>query len=766
MKKLFSLIFLFTIVALVINPGATIAQNVSVSAVIPPRMSDYQFAFDSDGYSTLPNNATVSYQITYGSTLNAFDTPNTIITADWSEATAPNGAAVVDYYMGTATDAYGGVKPVIDLQRHTITWMIPNLPAKIKAQTVSFKLLTTNNYTGSSPVNFTVEAKMSNPYYTFPNQVVQKSYQYYQTPAPTSILSPTPMPITSLSPTPSPKSANSTLHITNLSLVGTSQKETSFSITTTAPTKLLVKYGTSPTNLTKIVATQSFSRLANISFTNLLPNTTYYLQITATSPDEKSITSEIFTFKTALHSIPPNLDNSIIVLSSSGNVLSSDVQKQIANKSPFIVLTINSDYQIAYTLTNPVKLHAIDAVIQNNVLAASSTEPIHEHSEIIIPMEQKSPTQYVADLQSLTSGTYTVAVRVTDTSGNIIEKKIADLKILPHLTVYAQDTNQPLQDARIFLSYFDTQTHSFQPITPELFGNIVNPSYTNSYGQIKTILPPGNYRIEESALLYDGVIKDFSIGPGSDQNFPIIYLKRDPANLYSLAVFAKDYLGDSWSRAFEILNYAASSIRIFHLISVLILGSFVLLTFLLFLLRSHLTFRHLPVYLLFHLHWLVKQHKQNYLYGTVSDEYNVPQSRVRIDVEDEDTKNIIAHTYTNKPGKFYLRNTFENNVTLLVSCVGFKPEHVFVDKASVIPDGGLSIMLKKGNLHHLSAAHLFLVGLGDVMGMLFEVSLVISIILELLFFSLYGLEKVALYFILSLFNVIIWLFYLREYISK
>lgn len=47
---------------------------------------------------------------------------------------------VVEYVLGSATDGYGSVSPVIDTINREISWDIPLLAAGVGAQQVEFKL--------------------------------------------------------------------------------------------------------------------------------------------------------------------------------------------------------------------------------------------------------------------------------------------------------------------------------------------------------------------------------------------------------------------------------------------------------------------------------------------------------------------------------------------------------------------------------------------------------------------------------------------------
>ena len=727
-------------------------QTMPVSAFVGPQPRDYQFNLvQQDGTTNVSNGKYYAYTITYGAKDSAkFNSANTIITFDWSQALAPNGQIMFDYVYGSASDGYGGAKPVVDIVNKTISWTIPNLPAGTTDQKLVFQLFANSYDKTANAFPLYLTATMTNDYLTMPAQQFTDYYQY-QAPPPGPTATPGPAPTATPTPPPPPPPLYS------VEINGITQKSANIAIDTRYPSKLNLSYGTSPTDLSHTISSNENTYQNKITLSNLTPDTKYYFQFTITSEWGYATTSEIYTFQTAKPSPPPNVDSNIVVFSSNGTVFFSETQKQIDASLPSVILTADNPYTISYTLAQTFNAKSIDVVVTN---ASDGT------TETKIPMTQKTYNLYIADLQAATPGLYNIYVLITDSNGNIMQKQIAALKIMPRLTVYAQDSNQPLSDARIFLYYFDDQTDSYLPLSASLFGNISNPSYTDDTGELSFTLPPGKYRADESALFYDSQIVNFTIGPGANQNFPQVYLKYNPANLISSITFLKNYLSDTVTKMIIALRNLASSVRLFHIFAVIVVGSFSLLSFLLFLLRSHIKLAHLPVFLLFGFDMLRNQHKQKYIYGTVSDEDGRPISRALIEIEDTQTKNILAEAASNKLGKFYFRNSFSNNIGLIITKPGFAPVTISLDNATAIPEHGLLITLLRGERHHISFFTFLWKGFEESFGLLFEASLVISILLELLFFFSYGFTRTLPFLALSVINIILWLFYLKQRSEK
>lgn len=756
MKKFIIIIILLGVcsLSLIQHSFADLSENMTASATVQPSTDNYQFTLGEQyGQSNISQQTKYTYVITYGAQQSAyFTTGDTVITFNWQNDLAPNNLHMFDYVIGSASYGYDNAPPIIDVTNRTITWIIPSMPAGTADQKL-FVVLNSNTYDiPSHPFSVSLTATMNNQYVTMPEQTLQQTYTYI---VPKPGPQPTPVP---QQPTPTPTPTPQPSQITGVAITNVSNNNGSIRIETIGPSNIAVDYGTSPKNLNQSVSTTGYYYPNSVSLNNLLSDTWYYFRITSTDLSGQTIYSELYSFKTAKEPPSINLDNNIIVFSTNGHVLLSDLQSQSNIVNPSVILPINNDYEITYTVENNSHLKSIDAIIISKILGQNTFMASNLPSELIIPMQEKAHSLYVANVESLTMGQYQIDVRLQDDNGDIVEKKIADLKIIPHLTVYAQDTGNPLADARVFLYYFDTQTNNYQPLSAQLFGPIQNPSYTNSMGQSMIILPVGKYRVDESALLYDEKSVDFVIGPGSGQNYPILYLNRDDLNIISVGSFLNNYLGDTWSKTKTTLQNYASSIRIFHLFSVGILSSFILLSFLFFLFRSQIHIKHLPVFFLFNVHKLVNKHQQIYLFGTVTDDRHIPISHALLEVEDSDTKNIITEMITNKAGKFYFKNSFTNSINLLVTKEGYEP----LKLETGLLNNELHIRLEKGEKHHVSLIHFCIQGIEKIFGIFFEVSLVISIILEFLFLSIYGWDKVLLYFILSIVNITLWIFYLQE----
>src|SRR5262249_5662402 len=99
---------------------------------------------------------------------------------------------------------------------------------------------------------------------------------------------------------------------------------------------------------------------------------------------------------------------------------------------------------------------------------------------------------------------------------------------------------------------------------------------------------------------------------------------------------------------------------------------------------------------------------------------------------------------------------------LLILKDGYTPKTVAVDSDIADTRYGLTIILRKGHKHSNKALGGLWMTLKYIAGRFFEISLFGSVILEIGFFSIFGFLRTLPFFLLSFFNLVLWIFYQRE----
>lgn len=741
---------------------AQVNRTFSVNATIPPKASDFQFGMTTDKGGTVPQETTLTYTITYGASSSAeLGTTNTII-VNYNDDKAHDGTHVTDYVIGSASDAYGGAQPVVDTIHRTISWTIPNLPAGTIDQTVMFRLHTNSNYSTNRTTNFTVRATMSNQYASMTEQTQTNQYLFDATlvkPGPTKPVTATPEITPSVTPSPPPAP-----QIADISVNTISASQATIRIVTTRLTKKLVRFGTSPTQLNQSVQNDQFTTADTLVLPNLAPATTYYFQISAIDRSGRVARSERFTFRTAEPSQLPVLDRNIVVVSENGTLLLADITGKNSPFSRTVLVTSNSEFEFSYTLMQPVLITSIDAILRNKVLGDNTFTPGSGSTSITIPMFTKSRDVYTANINTFYPGTFEVFVRIADTKGNISEQKIADIKVIPHFSVYEADTNSPLPDTRVEFFYYNEFTKKYERISERTHKFTKNPNYTNIQGEIDTTLPKGKYKANISNFGYEQKTVAFTLGPQAGEEFPKVYLKKVPFNLPSVALYIQNNIVDLYNRSINFIFSLSSSVRFFNLISLATIVATVVITFLLFSIRTHIHPRHLPGFLLYLFHRITHKEYPVILSGHIIDEQKNPLSKARIDYIDERTGNLIFHFHTTKSGSFYFRPTHGiTSMKLLVTREGYVPAQLHLGNDSLTSSQeDLVVMLRQGEQPRYTFFRFILKTLEHAAGLLFEFFMVCSLILEIFFFSFFGIGYTLPFFAISIGNMLLWFFYLHE----
>ena len=733
--------------------GVAVLTNnqISVNAYVGPQISDLPIGITSNRTNgTIPQNTQIHYTITYG--LKTIDAWPVTIQAQWSQGTIEGSPSpsveLLSYVVGSASKAYGNTSPVIDPVNRTITWTINSFPGKTLNQEVDFWLQTNNNYTGQNKVDFTVSARSTSAPATTPDSTINQSYQYVIAPSPTSTPSPSPT-------VQAPSSSENALAINDIYLRSISMSDTQISVSTSNPSRLTLRYGTSPTALDSTINTASFQSQTLIDLPNLSPSTDYYFTVTAADKNGNTLTSDIFTFKTAVISPIPSVDLRTLLVISNDNVLLNPALLQ--NNQPLqniIVIPTQTVFDLHFALDKQIALNNIQAIIRNkNVLGINTYDPQSANSNNA-DLTQVSPGIYTGKLLSPSPGEYEIYIRLADFNGNISEQKVSDLTVTNKFRIYKEGTkNEPIEHARMLLYLYDPTTRIYSVISPNTL-SIQNPSYSNPDGTFSFALPQGQYRAEILALGYAPKNIDFQINPYS-QNYPTVYLKAEPFNIIDLAKYYWGTLTDEINASQNFMRLQADSNRLFDLSAMGAVFLFIIFSTLSISARTHVPLFYLPFFLIFKLAILFRRHKAKVVYGKVIEEKtNLPVSRATIFLKTPDGKTQIAKLKTNKLGEFYFRNRNEKDYQITVSKPGFVLESPHEYKNSLTQIPAVLVLQKKGEPVH-SLFEIVFVYTEDLFGLLMETLILVGLIVQIYFIFTFGLLRILPFIILTLFNIVL-----------
>ena len=460
-------------------------NQIGISASIAPQVFDLPITIESLTPGTeFPQNSTISYKITYGS--NTIGAMPLTIQAQWSQGTIEGSPSpsvdILNYVVGSATNAYGSTAPVIDTVNRTITWTISSFPGTTTGQTVTFSLKTNDAYTGADLVDFTVSARAIASSTITPDQNVDQKY-LYSAPATTPTPTPTPTPETTspasatLTPTPSP--APSPLSFTEISVRSISSSDAKILVSTNKDALLILHFGTSINSLSKTLKTTSLQSQNLIDLLGLTPDTDYFFKITATDSSGNSISSDIFTFKTAVVSNAPNIVMESLVATSYNSILiNNSILRALNFDKNIIVIPQSSIFEVQFALNKNSPVKNIQAVVRNkNVLGFSTIEKADASSNFTNLVEIQ-PGVYSGKLMSQNKpGLYEIYVKIADFNGNITEEKIAELKVTSKFQVFRKGSdNKPVENVRALIYIYNARSKTYELISPQVLP-IQNPAY-------------------------------------------------------------------------------------------------------------------------------------------------------------------------------------------------------------------------------------------------------------------------------------------------
>lgn len=727
------------------TPAYADQGNVSVSATVPPKSADYQFSMTTDSQGTLRQNTIIPYTITYGASSSAGVAAQTTITANFNNDMAPDGTHVTDYVPGSATTAYSNTQPVIDEINRTITWTIPSLPPGVMNQTVTFSIKTNNNYTQPKTIDITVLADMSNQYATMPEQNIIVRYRYFTSP-------PGPQPTATIAPQQPTGTPMSPLQFTAISLTQILDTSATVHISTTTNAKLTLLYGTSPLVLQKQLRTAAFTTDNDITLTSLQPDTSYYFRVIATDPSGQQAGSEIYTFTTARTASENSFAHSLFSIISNNSVIYANaLAGGLPTPLPVIILPPDTSYQLMVNLPVSGWIKSANVEVRNTLTGSSVTTPFTGLTSVV----------YTADLvTSGQTGNFELLGKTLDTQGNLKLTAIANLHVVPPFQVETTD-NQPVADARVVLYVLNDTTGEYKPAS-DIFPWLQSPIYTDLTGKLSLVLPKGTYKAVISTFGYSGRTVTFTIDEKSQTPYPSVQLTARPFDIISLLMYVLESAFDFFIVLQKTVQAMVSTLRYFNLFAITTLTSSVLLSYLLLQLRTHIKLTHLPYFLLFHFYRFTRMGDRTNIYGSVMDQQEKPISQVRIEVREENSESVISHALTNKTGKFYFTIQFTKNLVLTLSKEGYPPIVHPIKRDAKIPEDGYIITMNPTAGHLLPGSAILATSVKELAGMFFELVLLISIIFEVLFLSIFGFAKTAPFFVLSFINLVSWLLFLRE----
>ncbi|HID27272.1 MAG TPA: hypothetical protein EYP22_05545 [Methanosarcinales archaeon] len=353
-------------------------SSTAVSATVNPPPEAYSISISAVPPDEVEPGADVTYTIAYSNTGQG-DAYEVKIVAVWGFETDQ----VADYVQGSASSAWGGATPSIDLINRKIIWTIPVLPANTLDQEVTFRLRThlTHPYTGT--YKFFAEASLLASEITVAKTDRQTNSVTYTVAYPTGVLPP----------------ELKELSIIDVKILEITAHHAKIYWLTNKPSTSEVLYGLSKAYGLS-VSNPTFVKEHILSPYDLIPDTLYHFQVVSTTDTERA-ESEDFIFRTAKEvEVVPTADVGALLVRAFNLRLLPDSENKIR---------IYPDVEVEFEL--PIFGRDISASLilgGRNVLMVSQKE--------IFSTSTKTPSGL---------GGYKVRVEIKDKAGNFFDK--ADL---------------------------------------------------------------------------------------------------------------------------------------------------------------------------------------------------------------------------------------------------------------------------------------------------------------------------------------------------
>ncbi len=722
-------------------------DQLGVTAAVNANASDFSSELNllnTDIVDTVGGEEILNYEIEYSSTLTY---PVTVtVQADWSLGTIESDSIptveMLDYVSNSASLGHGGAVPQIDLVNRRISWQITSFPAN-STDTVTFSLKTDGSYYDSRNISFSVYSRVLGPGVVTADEEVTNIFYNPPVEGPESESSASPTP-TATPSTPNPSTTPSTVsnnlaksRLDEISIDQIGRSSASLSFQVSSADKVKIYYGTAVNKLNQVIEAFPGNGLVEIDLADLLPDTTYYLQIELYLNGKGTRLTDIYVFRTANQDSDVAVDPSSLVVTSERLILLSPNNR---NKRPMLMLSQGSSFEVQLALSKSIPTKRIHIEINRiKILGISSDVSINTN------LIEIQPGIFFGQLKSLPEpGQYQVNIRTEDYNNSISDQSIFDLIVVPPISVKDASTKEAIVAARVYVSKYNPTFKVYQEFPDSVFPD-GNPGKTNKQGQWLVNLPQGKYRLNVSALGYESQVIDFEIKQTLDDRYPQIELVKTGFSIGNSITFYWQSLLDLADQFNKLDQELIPNKGAYHLLWAVILFSLIFATWISLYHRTNLTWRHI-------LFWFDHHPSHQLIEGRVVDSTNQkPLGQVEINFLDGDGL-LVASTKTLKSGKF-LVSKLQSIANISAQKLGYMTVHKPAEDNLIIELSPHQDKDFKSKLIHY---------LGFVFNISYEALLVITLLIEVWLIRQFSLGLIIPMILLTVLNLFIWLVYWRS----
>lgn len=526
----------------IVLAALTETKYLNVKANVLPNAADVQVELTANYPQTsqLGELQEVTFTVSYTSSISGVQPLN--LELGWPpgliEGSGGSYFEAYEYVIGSATVAHDGTVPVIDIVHNKIIWDIKNLSSANGAQSVSFTLRVKNNLPTNQKIDLNTYLRAIFGTIPITEQTYKLiAYKDYVAPTPTepipTSLTPTfgPTGVKSGStnnsnngnnnsgskrnpvpPTAAPGKVRSDLpdfYFEKITIEQLQDEYVQIKIRLSLAVPMSISYGICGTKLNQSVELDAEEENHILDIHNLVPDTKYCFQVKAyDNINKRTITSDIFSFKTASGKEQFKLQNTLITWN---NVVLN------AGKSEKLVTPFGENIVMNIQIDNQDSIEEVSgSFIEKNVLGESTLTEAHMG---IINFMQMTPGIYSAEMQTpKTKNTYQFQLQIKDVYGSLLKKVLPiEFVISEPLRIIDRASQKPIENAYVQIEKLDLNSQRFVSMQdvfrfPYLENGVILPYYSDAKGRVNLFIPSGKYRLTVEAPGYETAQLNYALG--------------------------------------------------------------------------------------------------------------------------------------------------------------------------------------------------------------------------------------------------------------
>ena len=444
---------------------------------------------------------------------DSFLTTNRIITYTNADATYGSASAPQEDYLLYIDPLVSSTPTPTDGPTETPT----NTPTETPTET---------------PTNTPTETPTNTPTNTPTPIIIGGEGSIIPTPSPTPVPTNTPTPGPTNTPTPGPTSTPTPI-VTSIPVIvpdlrfeqvridDVGAEKVLVSATTNIDSHLEVNYGLcSGDSFDQQMQSSETTRYHEIEFENLIPDTMYCFQMTASNVLlGQEVTGDIFTFRTAREDIGVRI-HSTATLWQNIRLNSRSVKNLGVPRDVPIVITLDMD--------NAEQLSLLEGEFVNRSVLGLTTSyaPNVQKVDFI----EIAPGVFSAEIMTpYRIDQYYFSLKIKNELGGFTKRVLPySYQVADPIKIIDQD-GRPIENAHLKIERFEESRKKFVvlndafPQSP-LAKSFFQPYYADEKGYVFVALPIGNYRITATAIGYEQITQEFYLGDDF-MKFPEISLR-------------------------------------------------------------------------------------------------------------------------------------------------------------------------------------------------------------------------------------------------